>query len=267
MIRTVVTGVAGRMGSSIVRFVRDAPDLELVGATESPGNAAVGLDVGLASHLGAMEVPVEDDLTKALRRGADVVIDFTRAEASLRHARICADHKVALVIGTTGLSAAERAELAQAARHIPMLAAPNMSVGVNLMLKLAAQAAQVLGDAFDVEIAEIHHRYKKDAPSGTALRLGEVIAASLGRDPSTDFRLTRAGQIGERPQKEIGIQTLRGGDVVGEHTVFFIGSGERLEISHRATSRDQFALGAVRAARFLVGKPPGMYDMSAVLGL
>lgn len=267
MIRTVVTGVAGRMGSSIVRFVRDAPDLELVGATETPGNAAVGLDVGLASHLGALEVPIEDDLAKALRRGADVVIDFTHTEASLRHARICADLKVALVIGTTGFSPAARAELAQAAKHIPLLAAPNMSVGVNLMIKLAAQAAQVMGDAFDVEITEIHHRHKKDAPSGTALRLGEVIAAALGRDPATDLRLSRAGQVGERTQKEIGLQAVRGGDVVGEHTVFYIGEGERLEISHRATSRDQFALGAVRAARFLVGKPPGLYDMNAVLGL
>jgi 4-hydroxy-tetrahydrodipicolinate reductase len=267
MIRTVVTGVAGRMGSSIVRFVRDSHDMVLVGATESEGSASLGLDAGLVCRLGAMEIQVEDDLGKSLRRGADVVIDFTSPEASLRHAKTCAELKVPLVLGTTGFSAAARAELASAAKEIPMLAAPNMSVGVNLMVKLAAEAAKVLGDAFDVEITEIHHRHKKDAPSGTALRLGEAIAAALGRDPAVDLRLTRAGQIGERPPNEIGLQTVRGGDVVGEHTVFYIGEGERLEITHRATSRDQFALGAVRAARFLVGKPPGLYDMNAVLGL
>ena len=267
MIRTVVTGVAGKMGSSIVRFVRDAEDMRLVGATERPGSAAIGLDVGLACRLGALEVPVVDSLAQAIGSGADVVIDFSSAEASVPHARICAEKKVALVVGTTGLSAQAREEMTQAARQIPMLMAPNMSVGVNLMLKLAAEAARVLGGAYDVEIAEMHHRHKKDAPSGTALRLAEVIAEALQRDPATDLRLTRAGNIGERGRTEIGVQTLRGGDVVGEHTVFYIGAGERLEITHRASSRDQFAQGAVRAARFLVGKPPGLYDMLAVLGL
>jgi 4-hydroxy-tetrahydrodipicolinate reductase len=267
MIRTVVTGVAGRMGSSTVRFVRDSGDLQLVGATERLGSASLGLDVGLVCRLGAMEIPVEDDLAKAVRRGADVVIDFTSPEASLRHARICAELEVPLVIGTTGFSAQARAELCEVGKQIPLLAAPNMSVGVNVMIKLAAQAAQVLGEAFDVEITEIHHRGKKDAPSGTALRLGEVVAVALGRDPATDLRLTRAGQIGERAAKEIGLQAVRGGDVVGEHTVFYLGAGERLEITHRATSRDQFVLGALRAARFLVGRPPGIYDMNAVLGL
>jgi len=267
MIRTVVTGVAGRMGSSIVRFVRDAEDMKLVGATERPGSAAIGLDVGLACRLGALEIPVVDNLAEAVGSGADVVIDFSSAEASVPHSKICADKKIALVVGTTGFSVKARDEIREAAKQVPLLMAPNMSVGVNLMLKLAAEAARVLGDAYDVEITELHHRLKKDAPSGTALRLAEVVAEALKRDPATDLKMARTGNIGERGKKEIGLQTLRGGDVVGEHTVFYIGEGERLEITHRASSRDQFAQGAVRAARFLVGKEPGLYDMFAVLGL
>ncbi|MGC4122031.1 MAG: 4-hydroxy-tetrahydrodipicolinate reductase [Myxococcales bacterium] len=267
MIRTVVTGVAGRMGSSIVRFVRDAEDMKLVGATERPGSAAIGLDVGLACRLGALEIPVVDNLVEAIGAGADVVIDFSAPEAAPGHAKICAEKKIAMVVGTTGVTAKAKEEMKAAAKHIPMLMAPNMSVGVNLMLKLAAEAARVLGDAYDVEISELHHRLKKDAPSGTALRLAEVIADALKRDPATDIKLARQGNIGERGKKEIGIQCQRGGDVVGEHTVFYIGEGERLEITHRASSREQFAQGAVRAARFVVGKQPGLYDMFAVLGL
>jgi 4-hydroxy-tetrahydrodipicolinate reductase len=267
MIRTVVTGVTGRMGQSIVRLVRDSDDMQLVGATARPGSVNIGLDVGLACRLGALEVPIVDDLGQALAGGADVVIDFTSADASVEHARVCAAHKVALVVGSTGLSAQARAEVVGAAKVIPLLLAPNMSLGVNLMLRLAAEAAAALGEGFDVEIVELHHRLKKDAPSGTALRLSEDIAQALGRDAATDVRLTRAGDIGQRPRHEIGIQALRGGDVVGEHTVMFIGEGERLEITHRATSRDQFALGAMRAARFLVGKEPGLYDLTAALGI
>lgn len=267
MIRTVVTGVAGRMGGSIVRFVRDAEDMKLVGATERQGSAAIGLDVGLACRLGALEIPVVDNLTEAIGSGADVVVDFSSPEAAVTHAKICAEKKIALVVGTTGVTAKAKEELKEASRHIPLLMAPNMSVGVNLMLKLAAEAARVLGDAYDVEISEMHHRLKKDAPSGTALRLAEVIADALKRDLATDLKLTRSGNIGERGKKEIGLQCMRGGDVVGEHTVFYVGEGERLEITHRATNRDQFAQGAVRAARFVVGKQPGLYDMFAVLGL
>jgi 4-hydroxy-tetrahydrodipicolinate reductase len=267
MIRVVVTGVAGRMGSSIVKVVRDSDDMELVGATERPGSAHIGLDVGLACRLGAMEIAVEEDLAKALAKGADVVIDFSTPDASVGHAKLCAEKKIALVVGSTGFTARAREEIAAAAKSIPILTAPNMSVGVNLMLRLVAEAAQVLGEGFDVEIVEMHHRQKKDSPSGTALRLGEVVASALGRDPSTDLKLARAGEVGARTDKEIGIQALRGGDIVGEHTVFFIGPGERLEITHRASSRDQFAQGAVRAARYLVGKPAGLYDMKGVLGL
>lgn len=267
MIRTVVTGVSGRMGTAIVRMVRDDEAMELVGAVDRPGRASVGLDVGLVCRLGAMEVQVGDDLAGVLARGADVVIDFTSVEGSLEYARICAEARVPLVVGTTGFSPEARAELARVADRIPLLMAPNMSVGVNLMLQLATEAARVLGDKYDVEIVEMHHRLKKDAPSGTALRLGEVVAEALGREPSEHLRTERSGMIGERPRDEIGIQTLRGGDVVGEHTIYFVGEGERLEITHRATSRDQFAIGAVRAAKFVVGKAPGLYDMADVLGL
>jgi 4-hydroxy-tetrahydrodipicolinate reductase len=268
MIRAVVTGVAGRMGSQIVRAVRDSDEFQLVGATERPGTAAIGLDAGLAAGLGMLEVPVSDSLDKALRgaEGTDVVIDFTTTEASMRHAAICVEQRVALVVGSTGFNPEARAQMAAAAQTIPMVMAPNMSIGVNLLIKVVGQIAEVLGPGFDVEILELHHRHKIDAPSGTALRLAEVVAEKLGRNPASDVTYSRKGSIGERPQGQIGVQTLRGGDVIGEHTVMFIGEGERLEITHRAATREQFANGAVRAARFLNGKPAGLYTMSDVLG-
>jgi len=268
MIRAVVTGAAGRMGSQIVRAVRDSDDFQLVGATERPGTAAIGLDAGLAAGLGMLEVPVADSLEKALRQAGkvDVVIDFTTTEASMRHAATCVEHGTALVVGSTGFTPEARAQMAAAAQKIPMVMAPNMSIGVNLLIRVAGEIAEVLGPDYDVEILELHHRHKIDAPSGTALRLAEVVAEKLGRDPTTDVAYARKGNIGERPHGQIGVQTLRGGDVVGEHTVMFIGEGERLELTHRATARDQFANGAVRAARFLHGKPPGLYTMGDVLG-
>lgn len=264
-VRVVVTGVTGRMGSALVKAVRDAEAMVLVAGTERPGSSAVGLDVGLAARLGALEAPVVDSLDKALALGADVVIDFTSPEGSLEHAKACAQRGVALVVGSTGFSVDSRAEVAESARKVPVVMAPNMSVGVNLVIKIAAELARVLGDSFDVEVLEAHHRHKKDAPSGTALRLAEEIAQALGRT-SKDFRMARVGQLGERSPKEIGIQSLRGGDLVGEHTVYFIGEGERVELTHRALSREQFALGALRAARWVVGQPPGLYDMQDVLG-
>jgi 4-hydroxy-tetrahydrodipicolinate reductase len=265
--RVVITGVAGRMGGTLVRMVRDDEQMEIVGGTERAQSPAVGLDVGLAVRLGALEVPVVDSLEKAIVDGkAQVVIDFTAAEASVEHAKICAEKGVALVVGSTGFSADAKTEVARCSLKVPVVMAPNMSVGVNLMIKTAAELAKVLGDAFDIEIVEAHHKMKKDAPSGTALRLAEDIAKALGRT-SNDFVMERKGQIGERKPKEIGIQTVRGGDVVGEHTVFFLGEGERVELTHRATSRDQFAKGAVRAAKWVVGRNPGLYDMMDVLGL
>lgn len=258
-IRTIVTGVTGRMGQTLVRMVNEDPALTLVGGTERRGSPAVGPQ--------SNAFPVMDDLGRAIDAGrAQVVIDFTTAEASVEHARICAERGVALVVGSTGFSPDARAEVILQSRKIPVVISPNMSVGVNLVIKMAAELAKVLGDSFDIEIVEAHHRHKKDAPSGTALRLAEDIARAIGRSAS-DLRTERHGQIGERPQREIGIQAVRGGDVVGDHTVYFLGEGERVELSHRATSRDQFARGALRAAKWVVGRVPGHYDMNDVLGL
>jgi 4-hydroxy-tetrahydrodipicolinate reductase len=266
MVSAIVTGATGRMGRAIMRCVRDADDFKLVGATERPGTSVIGIDAGLAAHLGPLEVPVGDDLAKTIASSRpDVVIDFTSADASVKHAMDCSEGKVALVVGSTGFSAEARSTVVAAAKKIPIVMAPNMSVGVNVMLRLVREAAQVLGNRFEVEVAELHHRDKKDAPSGTALRLAEVAAEALGRTPE-DFLYARHGDLGKRPPQQIGIQSLRGGDVVGEHTVFFFGEGERLELTHRASSRDQFASGAVRAARWVVGKPAGLYDMQDVLG-
>ncbi len=265
MIDVVVTGAAGRMGTQIIRIVKADPDLRLKGAVERPGFPP-GQDAGAAAGLGAIGVPITEDLAKACA-GASVVVDFTSHEASARHAEICADAGVALVIGSTGFSAETTARVAAAARRIPVVLSPNMSVGVNVLFELVRQAAKALGDAYDVEIVEIHHKMKKDAPSGTAVKLAEIAAEALGRDPAKDFAYARSGMIGARPPRQIGVQSLRGGDVVGEHTVFFCGQGERLELTHRATSREQFARGAIRAARWLAGRPAGLYDMADVLGL
>lgn len=264
-IRTVITGVSGRMGSLITRLVRDNPEFVLHGGTDKPGSASVGLDLGVAAHLAPLELTTSDSLAAVLGR-ANVVIDFTTPEASVAHARLCADAGVALVVGSTGFSADAKAHMADAAKSIPLVMAPNMSVGVNLVIELAATLARRLGEDFDVEVTETHHRMKKDAPSGTAMRLAEELAKALGRD-ADDICTSRVGQIGERSRKEIGVQTLRGGDVVGEHTVFFFGDGERVELTHRATSREQFGRGALRAAKWCVGKPPGLYGMGDVLGL
>jgi len=266
MIRVVVTGACGRMGGHVIRMVAAEPGLALAGGTERPGFPA-GLDVGEAAGLKPIGVAVQADLAAALAAGADVVIDFTAAEVSAGHAALCAERGVAMVIGSTGFSKELRARVEAAARKIPVMLSPNMSVGVNVLFALVAEAARILGDAYDVEIVEMHHKKKKDAPSGTAMRLAEVAAEALGRDPSKDLAFARHGIVGERPAREIGVQTLRGGDVVGDHTVFFAGEGERLELTHRAASRDQFARGAVRAARWLAGRPAGMYDMFDVLGL
>jgi 4-hydroxy-tetrahydrodipicolinate reductase len=265
MIRVVVTGAAGRMGTQIVRLVRATEGLALSGAVERPG-AAVGQDAGALAGAGPAGVAVVDDLPKALA-AASVVVDFTSHEASARHAELCAEKGVALVIGSTGFTPEARARVAAAARRVPIVLSPNMSVGVNVLFELVRQAAAVLGDAYDVEIVEIHHKKKRDAPSGTAVRLGEIASEALRRDPKDALAYARHGLVGERPPWQIGVQTLRGGDVVGEHTVYFCGEGERLELTHRATSREQFARGAIRAAQWLPGRPPGMYDMADVLGL
>lgn len=267
MVNVVVTGVAGRMGGQILRALRATEGFAVVGAVERHGYAGPR-DAGEAAGLPALGIPVGDGLAATLDAvKPQVVVDFTSAAASAGHAEICATRGVALVIGSTGFELPEKARVQAAAARIPVVLSPNMSVGVNVMFALVEQAARVLGDAYDVEIVEMHHGKKKDAPSGTAVRLAEVAAEALERDPRRDLVYARHGMIGERTRREIGVMTLRGGDVVGEHTVFFVGQGERLEVTHRATSREQFAAGAVRAARWLPGRPPGLYDMHDVLGL
>jgi len=264
MTKVVVTGAAGRMGREIIRLVRATPGLTLHGAVERPG-PAVGQDAAALAGLPPCGVPVVDGLERALA-GAGAVIDFTHFDASASHAERCAAAGVPIVIGSTGFTAEARARVAVAARRIPVVLSPNMSVGVNVLFELVRQAAAALGDAYDVEIVELHHKKKKDAPSGTAVRLAEVAVEALGRDAAKDLAYARHGMIGERPARQIGLQTVRGGDVVGEHTVYFFGDGERLELTHRATTREQFARGAVRAAAWVGGRAPGLYDMADVLG-
>ncbi len=265
-LKVVVTGAGGRMGGTLIQAIRQSDDFVLAGATAREGGEIVGLDAGLVAGAGAAQVPVSARLEQALEK-ADVVIDFTNADASLEHARICAERKVPLILGSTGFSAGARAEIAGRSQHVPIVMAPNMSVGVNVLFRIAGEVAKVMGDAYDVEIFETHHRHKKDAPSGTALRLCEVVADALGLDPERDVITARQGQTGERPERKIGLAVSRGGDVVGEHTVFFLGDGERVELTHRASNRSNFARGALRAARWVAHQKPGLYDMLDVLGL
>ncbi len=265
-IRAVVAGAGGRMGQRIVAALDGQPGIELVGASERVGHPSLGCDAGIVAGIHVEDVLIEERLDLVLARG-DVLIDFTAPEASLRHAELAVQLGKALVLGTTGLDVAQQDQLERAARRIPIVFAPNMSVGVNLLFKVLGDVAKVLGDAYDVEIVEAHHRYKKDAPSGTAKKMAQVIAETLGRDLEQVAVPGRSGLVGERRPEEIGILALRGGDIVGDHTVTFAGLGERVEITHRAHSRDTFARGAVRAAKWVVGRVPGLYDMMDVLGL
>ena len=264
--RIGVLGADGRMGRAIVRAIasRDNKSARLGAAVERPGSPALGQDAGVVAGTGAAGVIIGQGLPE--KAAADVWIDFTVPAATLAAAQAAAARGVAMVVGTTGLSAPQKAELAAAAKQIPIVFAANTSVGVTVLLKLISDAARALGPGFDLEIVETHHRAKRDAPSGTALRLAEALAEATGRDLGATARYERHGDIGARSDAEIGIQSLRGGDVVGEHTIYFLGQGERVEITHRATSRDTFAHGAVRAALWVSGQPPGLYDMRDVLG-
>lgn len=268
-IRVAIAGSGGRMGQTLIDAVLAAPDLTLVGALEIPGSALLGRDAGERSGR-ATGVVITDEAAAGVR-GADVLIDFTRPEGTLVNLAACAQTKVGAVVGTTGLSPADKDALRQFARTIPIVFAPNMSVGVNVLIKLVEVAAHRLGDDYDIEIVEMHHRHKVDAPSGTAIRLGEAAASALGRDLDSVGVYAREGVTGERPGRAIGFATLRGGDVVGDHTVIFAGEGERVELIHRAESRMNFARGALRAARFVALKrsagEPRVYDMQDVLGL
>ncbi len=261
-----IVGAAGRMGGRLIHAVLEAEGLELTGAVERPGHPQLGQDAGLIAGAGELGVKISDDLA-ATMVGADVLIDFTFPDVTLQNLAICAAQGKMLVSGSTGFTPEQRAAAEKFATQIPIVLAPNMSVGVNACFKLLKEAAKILGEDFDVEIVELHHNKKKDSPSGTAVRMGEVVANELGRDYNQVANFHREGMCGERSHSEIGMQTVRGGDIVGEHTVYFIGMGERIEISHRAMSRDMFARGATRACKWLDGKAAGIYDMQDVLEL
>jgi 4-hydroxy-tetrahydrodipicolinate reductase len=266
MIKVAVTGAAGRMGGRIITLITEADGLEIAGAVEMAGHARLGEDAGYVAGCGDLGVAITDSLGHALAN-ADVLIDFTWPEVTLANAEVCANLGKAMVVGTTGLNQEQREVIARVAESSPVVFAPNMSVGVNVCFKLLKDMAKTLGEGFDIEIVELHHNKKKDSPSGTAVRMGEIVADALDRDYNEVANYHREGMCGERTQEEIGMQTVRGGDIVGEHTVYFIGMGERIELTHRAMSRDMFARGAVRAAGWLGGKDAGLYDMQDVLGL
>ncbi len=253
------------MGRALLEAVQAAPDLELHAALEQPGSPTIGRDAG--ELIGAAcGVRVSGDPEAAIA-GADVLIDFTRPEGTLAHLAACRTRGIKMVIGTTGFLPEQRSLVAEAARQIGIVMAPNMSVGTNLAFKLISIAAQVLNEGYDIEIIETHHRHKVDAPSGTALRMGEIVAAALGRDLAQCAVFGREGVTGERDPATIGFSAVRGGDIVGDHTVLFAGVGERVEVTVKASSRATYAQGAVRAARWLQARPAGLYDMQAVLGL
>ena len=265
MNRIAIAGASGRMGNMLIEAVRAANDCELAGALDIAGSPAMGLDA--MAFLGQTSgVAITADLALGLK-SATTLIDFTRPEGTLAHLRVCRELGVNLVIGTTGFSDAQKAEIAAAARDIAIVMAPNMSVGVNVTLKLLEMAAKALSTGYDIEIIEAHHRHKVDAPSGTALKMGEVIADALGRDLKDCAVYAREGVTGERDPSSIGFATIRGGDIVGDHTVLFAGIGERIEISHKSSSRTTYAQGSLRAARFLSGQKIGLFDMFDVLNL
>ncbi len=265
MLRVAVAGASGRMGRMLIEAVLASGDCALSGALEHAGSPALGQDAG--AFLGRTAgVAITADLRAGLA-GADVLIDFTRPEGTLAHLALCAELGVRAVVGTTGFTPAQKAEIAARAQQVAVVFAANMSVGVNVMLRLLDQAARALGPGYDIEVLEAHHRHKVDAPSGTALAMGEVLAQARGIDLATEGVFARHGHTGERPEGAIGFATLRGGDIVGEHTVYFAGTGERLEISHKSGSRANYADGSLRAARFLAGRGPGLYGMDDVLGL
>ncbi|MBI5740286.1 MAG: 4-hydroxy-tetrahydrodipicolinate reductase [Nitrospirae bacterium] len=266
MVNIIVSGAAGRMGSRIIALSRDIRDLRLCGALESSNHPALGKDIGEVIGLGKIGVNLSGGV-KDIHEKADALIDFSSTSATIECLKDLSAKPLPAVIGTTGFSKDEAGHISLYARKVPCVLAPNMSVGVNLLLKVLADVARVTGDDYDVEIIEAHHRMKKDAPSGTAMKMAQVVASALGRNLDETAVFARHGLIGERTQKEIGIQTIRAGDIVGEHTVIFGTQGERIEITHKASSRDTFAKGALRAALWVSRQTPGLYDMQDVLGL
>lgn len=263
--RVAVAGASGRMGRMLIEAIQGSGDCVLAGALDVPGSPGLGQDA--AAFLGhGSGVLITDDLRAGLQ-GADVLIDFTRPEGTLAHLQVCAALGVKAVVGTTGFSEAQKTDIAELARQTAIVLAPNMSVGVNVTLKLLEMAAKALATGYDIEIIEAHHRHKVDAPSGTALKMGEVIAGALGRDLNDCAVYAREGVTGERDPSSIGFATIRGGDIVGDHTVLFAGTGERIEITHKSSSRATYAQGSLRAVRFLGGHATGLFDMADVLGL
>ena len=266
MIRIGVAGAAGKMGSRITALSREYEGLRLSGAFEKKGHAEIGKDIGILTGAGEMGVLLSGGIEEIIDK-VDLIIDFTSIESTKENLKTASAKGRAMVIGTTGFSKDDLKEIGSLTRNIPCVLASNMSLGVNLLLKVLQDIARVLGDDYDIEIVEAHHRLKKDAPSGTALKMAQVIADAVDRNLDEVAVYSRKGIIGQRTKKEIGIQTVRAGDIVGEHTVYFGGLGERIEITHKASSRDTFARGALKAALWLMGKPAGLYDMQDVLGL
>jgi len=255
--KVAIAGAGGRMGRTLIEGVLADRELTLAVALEAPGAAAIG------QAAGALRITAD----LAALAAADVLVDFTRPEGTLAHLEACLKQNRRMVIGTTGFSEAQSARIAEAARRIPIVLSPNFAIGVNVVFRLAQTAARALGDAYDVEIVEAHHRHKADAPSGTALKLGELVAQALGRDLGKVATHGRHGDTGERPARAIGFHAIRGGEIIGEHTVLFAGPGERVEVTVRSQSRTTYASGAIRAAKWLAGQGPGLYDMFDVLGL
>jgi 4-hydroxy-tetrahydrodipicolinate reductase len=265
MLKVVIAGCSGRMGHALLEGVFADESLTLYGALERSDSPQIGRDAG--EQFGKKSGVLISHDNEAVLKGADVLVDFTRPEPSLIYLAACQKAGVNMVIGTTGFNAEQKAEIADAAKEIAVVFAPNMSVGVTLLISLVQAAAQVLSEGYDIEVIEAHHRHKVDAPSGTALRLGEAAASALGRSLDDCAIYGREGVTGERDPSTIGFATVRGGDVVGDHTVLFAGIGERVELTHKASSRATFALGALRAAKFMQGKKSGLFDMQDVLGL
>ena len=263
-IKAIVIGAAGKMGSRIIHIIQETSSISLYRAVERPDHPSIGKDIGEVIGLGKMSIPLEGDLNKA---GGDVIINFTNPKTSLESLEFAKETGSAIVIGTTGLSPEQMERVRDLSNGVRCVFSPNMSVGVNVMFRIVQEVARVLGPEYDVEIFEAHHRLKKDSPSGTAVKLGELIAKAVGREFGKVGVYGRKGMVGERTKEEIGMQVIRAGDIVGEHTVLFGGIGERLEIIHRAHSRDNFARGAIRAAVWVVNQPNGLYDMQDVLGL
>lgn len=265
MIKIVVIGAGGRMGKTIVTCVDDTDGVSVIGGTEYIGHSSIGSDLGVLAGVGRKDIFIVENIEDVLT-DCDVIIDFTTPESSIRTLNAAVSHEKSIVIGTTGFSAEQKNMISQAAEKIRCVFAPNMSIGVNVLFKVVEDVSKALGDAYDVEIVEAHHKFKKDAPSGTAVKLSEIVARSLDRNIDQVGVYGRKG-ITERDPKEIGIHTVRAGDIVGEHRVLYGGMGETLELFHRAQSRETFARGSISAAKWVVNQPPGLYDMQDVLGL